>query len=177
MLMEETLRTGWLAVDFFTQSYRISGHVDVRQRNLADILNDPTTGFVRLEDAYFSPLDRPGEIVATYPTPHLVKANLTFAVVPHQEDALSRKQAYGRYLGTFLQQIFLTVPGFEIVGYLRLSSKIDLRRVLTTEPNDFIAVLDGRVRVSLRPDITFTGGGILVNRRHIGAFCVVKEKE
>ena len=175
--MEGTLRTGWLAVDFFTQSYRISGQVDIRRRSLADILNDPTTGFVPLEDAYISPIDRPGDIVATYPSPNLVKANLTFAIVPHQEDALRRKQAYGSYLGTFLQQIFLTVPGFEIVGYLRLSSKMDLRRVLTSGTDEFIAVLDGRVRGSLRPDITFTGGGILVNKRHIGAFSVTEEEE
>ncbi len=175
--MEERLRSGWLAVDFFTQSYRISGHIDVRRRALFDILNDPTTGFVRLEDAYISPLDRPGEIIATYSATTLVKANLTFAIVPLQEDALSRKQTYGSYLGTFLQQVFLTVPSFEIVGYLRLSAKVDLRRVLTSETSQFIAVLDGRVRGSIRPDITFTGGGILVNKRHIGAFSISQEEE
>lgn len=175
--MEEILRTGWLAADFFTQSYRISGHVDVRRRSLADLLNDRTTGFLPLEDAYISPLDRPGEIVATYLASNLVKANLTLAIVPHQEDVLSRKQTYGSYLGTYLQQIFLTMPGVEVVGYLRLSSKLDLRRVLTSGTDDFIAVLDGRVRCSLCPDVTFTGGGILVNKRHIGAFCAIEEKE
>jgi len=174
--MEEVLRTGWLAADFFTHSYRISGHVDVRRQALADMLNDQTTGFIQLEDAYISPIDRPGDIIGTYAASSLAKANLTLAVVPHRDDALSRKYAYGSYYGTFLHKVFLTVPSFEVVGYLRLSAKMDLRRVLTSGTDDFIAVLDGRVQASVRPDITFTGGGILVNKRHIGAFCMAREE-
>lgn len=172
----EVQESGYLAADFFTHSYRISGHVDVRRRPLADILNDQTSNFIPLEDAYISPIDRPGEIIATYSASNLVKVNLTLVVVAQSNDALPRKHTYGSYYGTFLHKIFLTVPGFEITGYLRLSSKLDLRRVLTTGTDEFIAVLDGRVRNSLRSDVTFTGGGVLVNKRHIGALCMAEEE-
>ncbi len=175
MEMKEVKETGWLAADFFTHSYRISGHVDVRRKSLYDMLNDQTTSFIELEDAYVSPIDRPGDIIATHPASFLHKNNLTLIVVPHRDDALSRKHTYGSYFGTFLANVFLTVPSFEIVGYLRLSTKMDLRRVLTSGTDDFIAVLDGRVRASIRSDIIFTGGGILVNKQHIGAFCVTDE--
>jgi hypothetical protein len=174
--MEEVRETSRLPADFFTHSYRISGHTDVRRTSLYDQLNDQTTSFIELEDAYISPIDRPGDIIATHPASFLDKSNLTLVVVPHRDDALSSKHSYGSYFGTFLAKVFLIVPAFEIAGYLRLSTKMDLRRVLSTGTDDFIAVLDGRVRGSIRPDITFTGGGILVNKQHIGAFSVAREE-
>jgi hypothetical protein len=174
--MEEVLRAGWLAADFFTQSYRISGHVDVGRRAIADILNDPTTSFIQLEDAYISPIDRPGDIIATYAASGLAKDNLTLVLVPTRDDALFSKATYGSYYGTYLHKVFVTVPSFEVVGYLRLSTRVDLRRLLSLETEAFISVLDSRVRASIRPDITFTGGGVLVNKRHIGAFCLEEEE-
>lgn len=173
---EGALRANWLTADFFLHSYRISGRVDIRKRPLFDILNDRMTGFIELEDAYVSPLDRPGEIIATYTSSHLTKANVTLVLVPHRDDALSRKQSYGSYYGTYLQQIFLTVPSFEVVGYLRLSARVNLRRLLSVETEEFIPILDGRVRASIRPDVVFTGGGVLVNKHHIGAFCLAEEE-
>ena len=175
-LLEKPLRTGWLTADFFLHSYRISGRVDVRRRPLADILNDRMTGFIDLEDAYISPIDRPGEIIASYTASSLSKANVTLVLVPHRDDALARKQTYGSYYGTYLRQIFLTVPSFEVVGYLRLSARVNLRRLLSLETEEFISILDGRIRASIRPDVVFTGGGVLVNKRHIGIFCLAEEE-
>lgn len=169
-------RATWLTADFFTYSYRISGRVEVSRRSLADLLNDQTTSFIQLEDAYVSSIDRPGDIIGTYEASNLAKSNLTLAVVPQQDDALSKKHAYGSYYGAFLHKVFITVPAFEIAGYLRLSTKMDLRRVLTSGTDDFIAVLDGQVRASTQPDITFTGGGVLVNKQQIGAFCMAVEE-
>jgi len=174
--MDDVLRTGWLPVDFFTHSYRISGHVDVRRQPLIDRLNDQTTSFIELEDAYISSIDRPGDIVATYAASGMTKSNLTFVLVAQRDDALSRKQSYGSYYGTYLHKVFLTVPSFEIVGYLRLSAKVDLRRLLSADTEEFIPILDGRARGSIRPDIVFTGGGLLVNKRQIGAFCLEEEE-
>ena len=47
--------------------------------------------------------------------------------------------------------------------------------MLTTGTDNFVSILDGQVRSSLRPDVTFTGGAILVNKDHIGAFWVEEE--
>lgn len=174
--MEEPHAT-WLTADFFTYNYRISGRLDVSRRALPDILNDQTTSFIELEDAYISTMDHPGDIIATYSASNLAKSNMTLIVVPKRDDALSRKYSYGSYYGTFMQKVFITVPAFQVTGYLRLSGKMDLRRVLTSGTDDFIVVIDGKVRASIRPDITFSGGGVLVNKRHIGAFCTVAEEE
>ena len=173
--MAEQLRTSWLVVDFFTHRYRISGRVDVRHRKLADQLNDHTTAFLQLEEAYISNIEHPADIIASHASSILRKDNITAAVVACQEDGLPREHTYGSYFGTYLRKVFITVPSFEIEGYLRLSGKLDLRTVLTTGTDDFVSILDGQMRSSVRPDVTFTGGVILVNKDHIGAFWVEEE--
>lgn len=174
--MSEQMRTSWLVADFFTHSYRISGRVEVRYRKLADQLNDHTTAFLQLEDAYISNIEHPADIVASHTTSILHKDNVTSIVVALQEDGLLREHTYGSYLGAYLRKVFVTVPSFEIQGHLRLSGKLDLRTVLTTGTDKFVSILDGQMKFSVRPDITFTGGAILVNKSHIGAFWVEEEE-
>ena len=174
--MEEQLRTTWLVADFFTHGYRISGRVDVRHQKLADQLNDHTTAFLQLEDVYVSNIEHPADITASHASSILCKDNVIAVVVARQEDGLPREHTYGSYFGTYLRKVFFTIPSFEIEGYLRLSGRLDLRAVLTSGTDNFTSILDGQMRSSLRPDVTFTGGAILVNKDHIGAFWV-EEKE
>lgn len=175
--MKEQLSTAWLVADFFTYRHRLSGRVNVRYKKLAAQLNDITSAFLELEDAYISNVDYPADIIASYTYSILRKQNITAVAVAHQEDGLLRGQTYGSYLGTYLPKVFVTVPSFEIEGYLRLSGKLDLRTVLTTGTDTFVPILDGQMRSSVRPDFVFTGGAILVNKDHIGIFCIEEEKE
>jgi hypothetical protein len=175
--MQERLSSSWLVGDFFTYRHRLSGRVDVRYNKLAAQLNDPTSAFLALEDAYVSNVERPADIVASYTTSILRKQNITAVVLANQEDGLLREQTYGSYFGTYMRRLFITVPSFEIMGYIRLSGKLDLRTVLTSGTDAFIPVLDGEMRSSIRPEVFFTGGAILVNKDQIGVFCVEAEKE
>jgi hypothetical protein len=175
--MQERLSSSWLVGDFFTYRHRLSGRVDVRYNKLAAQLNDATSAFLSLEDAYVSNVERPADIVASYTTSILRKQNITAVVLANQEDGLLREQTYGSYFGTYMRRLFITVPSFEIMGYIRLSGKLDLRTVLTSGTDAFIPVLDGEMRSSIRPEVFFTGGAILVNKDHIGVFCVEAEKE
>ncbi|MFQ6100801.1 MAG: hypothetical protein ACE5OS_06150 [Anaerolineae bacterium] len=170
--MQERLSTGWLVADFFTHRHRISGRTDVRQKKLADQLNDHTTSFLRLEEVYISNIEHPAEIATHHVISILRKDNITAVVVSRQEDGLPREHTYGSYFGSYLRKVFITVPSFEIEGHLRLSGRLDLRTVLTSGTDDFVTILDGQMKSSVRPDVTFTGGAILVNKDHIGAFSV-----
>lgn len=174
--MTAQLRPEWLVADFFTHRYRISGRMNVHYRKLADQLNDHTTIFLQLEDAYISNIEHPADIVASHASSILRKPNIAAVVVARQEDGLLKEHTYGSYFGTYLRKVFLTVPDFDIEGYLRLSGKLDLRTVLTSGTDKFIAILDGHMRCSVRPDITFTGGAILVNKDQIGAFWIEEEE-
>lgn len=175
--MRNELRTTWLVAEFFTHSYRVSGSVDVRSRKLADQLNDRTTDFLSLEDAYVSNIEHPADIVASHASSILRKNRIIAVITSRQEDGLSRQQAYGSYRGTYLNKVFLLVPSFEIQGYLRLSSRMDLRRVLTTATNDFVPLLDSQMSSSVRPDTNFTGEAILVNKVYVETFWVEEEED
>ncbi len=170
--MQDRIKTVWLVADFFTYRHRISGRIDVRYKKLPAQLNDTTTSFQVLEDAYISNVDHPADILAHYSQSVLRKESITAVAVAQQEDGLLREQTYGSYFGAYLRKVFLTVPAFEIKGYVRLSGKLDLRTVLTTGTDAFIPILDAQMVSSVRPDFVFTGGAILVNKNHIGVFCV-----
>ena len=169
-------RRGWVAVDFFTQSYRISGTVDVRRIPLADQLNDRTTSYLMLEDTYVSPIDRPGDITASYAQAALRKENITMAVLTNKEDGLAKKQSYGSYFGTSLKNVFITVPQFEVRGFLQVVGKFDLHALLATGTDRYMPILDGTTFASLWPDIQFDGGVILVNKDAVGVMCVQEEE-
>jgi hypothetical protein len=167
----------WLVADFFAHDYRISGRVHVRYSKLAAQLNDHSTSFLELEEAYVSNILRPADIVASYTMAVLYKENITAVVVAQQEDGLLKEYTYGSYLSTYLHKVFVTVPSFEIRGGLRLSSKLDMRTVLTTGTDKFVTILDGEMKAAVRPDVAFGGGAILINKSYIGAFCVEERKE
>jgi len=174
--MQGRSSTGWLVADFFTHRHRISGRVDVRHRNLADQLNDHTTAFLQLEEVYISNIEHPAEIGTHHASLILRKDNVTAVVVSRQDDGLPREHTYGSYFGSYLRKVFVIVPSFEIEGYLRLSGRLDLRTVLTTGTDDFVTILDGQIKSSVCPDVTFTGGAVLVNKDSIGAFSVEEEE-
>lgn len=174
-MQEQSIASNWLAADFLSHSYRISGRVNVRHRKLADQLNDHTTSFLLIENTYISNIEHPAEIATSHANAILNKNNITAVVVSHHEDGLPREHTYGSYFGAYVSHVFLTVPSFEIEGNLRLSSKLDLRTVLTTGTDAFITILDGQLRSSIRTDVTFTGGAVLINKGLIGAFCMAEE--
>ncbi len=169
-------RKGWVTVDFFTHSYRISGAVDVRRLPLADQLNDRTTSYLMLEDAYVSPIDRPGDITASYAAAALRKENVTMAVLASKEDGLSKKQSYGSYFGTSLKNVFITVPQFEVRGFLQVVGKFDLHALLATGTDRFMPLVDGTTFASIKPDIQFDGGMILVNKDAVGVMCIREDE-
>lgn len=175
--MQEQSGTNWVAADFFVHSHRISGRLRVRQRKLADQLLDPNRAFLQVEDAYVSNVDRPADITASHASAILRKDSVAAVVVSRQEDGLSSKYGYGSHFGVQLLKVFFIVSSFEIEGYLRLSSRMDLRTVMSSGTDSFLSILDGEMRSAIRPDVTFSGGAILVNKDQIGAFWVEENPE
>lgn len=170
--MQDSLRSNWQIAEFFTYFHRISGRVDIRQLKLADQLNSRSSGFLHLEEAYVSSVERPAEIIADCRETFLRKDRIIAVIVPKEDDVLPRERTYGAYLGTSLVKAFMTVPTFEIRGHVRLSSRMDLRVVLTTGTDDFIPVLNAEMRSAVHEGLIFASSAMLVNKQHIEAFWV-----
>ena len=166
--------SGLLAVDFFIQGYRISGHVATRTHSVADQLNDTLRSYLRLQDVYLSRINRPADIIATYARAELRKDNLLFAIVPTRE-SLSKATRSVSYFGRQRLPVWLALPTFEIEGEVMASGiSIDIEAFLAENPGDYVTVSDGVARTTAAPDIRFSGEAMLVNQRGIDLFCLGK---
>jgi len=161
---------GFVTADFFTHTYRISARADTRKQNLAHHLNDRLTSYLTLYDTFVSRLQKPSEIVASYSLASLRKDGITFVILATKKETSERHQ-YG-YFAKQLYDVFLTVPSFEIKGKLQVIGKLDLHALLAKGTETFISIDDPVASPCLFPDITFTGGTVLVNKSRIELFCI-----
>jgi hypothetical protein len=163
---------GMLTVDFFTESYRISGHISTRGKSVSDQLNDRLRSYIPLEDVYISRISDPGDIVVAYPRAHLRKDRLLFAIVP-VEESFSKITRSASLFSKQQIPVWLALPMFELSGQLRPPGiQFDVDVFLADTKGDYITVLDGSARATAAPDITFDGEAFLVNQGQIGLFCV-----
>jgi hypothetical protein len=166
---------GLLAAEFFTQEYRISGYIDNRFKTVGDILNDRLESYVELGQVYISRISQPGGIVATYGDAQLRKDNLMFAIVPANE-RLSKVGRATSYFGTQLRRVWLALPTFEIEGGFQVTGlSLDWKAYLAKGVSDYVPLVEATARVTVWPEITFSGEAFLVNRAHIDLFCMEDE--
>ena len=168
------LHSELLAADFFTASYRISGHVAIGKRRLADILSDRLSNFLSLQDIYVSRIHKPGEIAAYYRTGSLIKSQINFVVLPTKADGLSKDHVYAA-LSRQIQPVFITVPYFELQGALNIVGKPDLQTLLATGIDQFVPLLNATATTATLPQVQFSGPVILVNKSSIELFCMADE--
>ena len=93
-------------------------------------------------------------------------------ILVEKEDGMSKKESYGSYFGTSLRSVFITVPQFEMRGFLRVVGKFDLHALLATGTDRFMPLLEGTTFASFNTDFQFNGGMILVNKDAVGTMCV-----
>jgi hypothetical protein len=165
-------RKGYLTAEFLSEDYRLSGEVSLRQGALLDMLNDAMTSFIRLENVYASPIVDPATIKGHYPIGQVRKDNLTMVVVASQEDAQTRRPLNWAQGTHVVFSVFITVPGFEIQGGLKIESAVDIERMFIYGSERFIVVYNATATVTTNPLIQFTGGAILLNRDQLGIFCI-----
>ncbi len=163
------IRTGTLAVDFMTTTHRISAHMVLRGRVLADVLNDVRTSFIPVEAVFLSRLEDPARILKSFGAAILSKSHITMAIVNvgielalrAVSPAYGSRKAYG---------VFATIPGFEIEGTIEFIGRPDLHALLVTNVERFIPVMHARAVMSERPEMSFTGELIFLNRDFVGLF-------
>lgn len=164
--------TGLLPVDFFTQGYRISGHVSTRAKTVGDTLNDRLSSYVELQDVYIARVDKPGEIIVSYSYAQLLKDNLLFAIVS-AEESFSKAGRSVSYFGKQRTKAWLALATFEIQGFFLMTGRsADFEAYLAKGVDAYIPIQDGVAQLSGHPDISFSGEAFLVNRLQIDLFCL-----
>lgn len=162
--------TGRVTADFFTGSYRFSASVLVYKRRLADVLGDRMTDYLDLVDIYVSRINNPGEIIATYHRGSIVKDEINFILLSSEVEGTSKERFY--VPNRVSLPIFLTVPAFEIHGKFQWMGDLEVKKILTTETQKFLPVLDASSVNSHLPKVTFEGPIALVNKSKIAVICI-----
>jgi hypothetical protein len=162
--------TGRVTADFFTGSYRFSASVMVYKRRLIDVLGDRMTDYLDLVDVYVSRINNPGEIAATYSKGSLIKEEINFILLSNESEGVSKERFYTPNRVSL--PIFLTVPSFEIRGKFQWMGDLDVKKILTTETQKFLPILDATSSNSLIPKVNFQGPLALVNKAKIELLCL-----
>lgn len=164
-----------MTVDIFTGSHRFSAQISLGHRRLADLLNDRMTDFLPVENVYVSRVNEPGNIIGTLKNASLLKSQITFIVVPTEEDGLSKEHKYNAFSKS-VENVFITLPSFEITGKLEIIGKFDLKAILAIGTTKFMPVFDGVARNSFYPDVQFAAPVLIVNKTSVALFSIVKEE-
>ncbi len=168
------LRQSLLTADIFTSSHRFSAQISVGNRRLADVLNDRMTDFLQVQSVYVSRINTPGEIIGRYDKAALEKRHITFVVLPTETDGLSKEHKYNAFSKS-TENIFITLPSFEICGRLEIIGKFDLKAILTIGTTRFMPIFQGTAENSFFPNVQFSGPVILVNKEAVALFSIITE--
>lgn len=168
--VRSTVSPGRVTADFFTGTYRLSASVMVYKRRLIDVLGDRMTDYLDLVDIYVSRIKNPGEIIATHQKGSLVKEEINFILLSSEAEATSKERFYVPTRASL--PIFVTVPYFEIHGNFQWLSDLDVKKVMATEVQKFLPILEGTAVNSLFPSVTFAGPVLLVNKIKIELLCL-----
>lgn len=136
------ISSGRATADFFTESYRLSASALVYKRHLVDVLSDKSTHYLELVNIYVSRINKPGDIVATYPKGALVKKEINFILLPNEADSVSKERFYVSERATL--PLFITLPAFEISGKLQWLGEFEMKKILNSD-QPFLTVLEATV--------------------------------
>jgi len=140
-----------------------------------DKLNDQNTLFITLERMFISPLIHPAILTGDFPMGEVRKDNVGIVVLSQLRDGLPIRE--GQYMGrdNVDREILAVVAGFEVQGMVRLHPSVNVQNFVRTTPEHFIPIFNAKASLTARHDIVFKGGAILINRRLLEVFCMIKE--
>lgn len=175
MQSQASVRQGYVAGEFMTRTYRISGEVELRGVPVLDQLNDHNALFLSLERMFISPLLDPATLTGNFAHGEVRKDMLGIAVLSQWRDGLPLRE--GRYVGHdhVDHEVLVVVAGFEVTGAIRLHPSVNVPNFVRTTPEHFIPVFDARATLTARRNIVFKGGAVLINRSLIEVFAMLKD--
>lgn len=174
---QASVRTGYVAGEFLTRTYRLSGEAPLRGEPLLDQLNDVNVQFLTLERMFVSPLHDPAILTGHFRAGEVRKNRVGIIVLKQKRDGLPLRE--GRYVGPdhVNHDVLFVSAGFEVRGTLSLHRTVHAPNFVRTTTEDFIPVFDATATLASRRDIIFKGGAILVNRLLTEVFAMLATED
>jgi hypothetical protein len=157
--------------------------VQLARWRLADLLNDPSQGFVVMESAVREPLTEPGqpsgsEMARASEFLQITKRSIILAI-PHasiefeaaRQQLLSTLNAEPRQLSS----VFFAPP-FEIKGTIHVRRLFNVRQAMDDLTAEFVQMTNAEVTYLLDPRIRIASELIVVNRRLAELFTAAADR-
>jgi hypothetical protein len=151
--------------EFYTFDHVIRGFVDTPHERLSDHLNLKNETAVLIREARISRLLAQGKTPPMEMQEVRMEKRMILFAYPVERD-MSAKSIYRR-ASRQIYPVGVILPNFELFGFVHLTEKIDIRRVLLSRPDDFIPLTEATATYSLYPAISFRRSTIVFNKSHM----------
>lgn len=167
-------------VEFFTDTHRLTGQVDVGGPGLVGLLNDTLTSIFTARNVYVSRILEPAKIIGHFEEASLVKANISLGLLARRED-LGPQGFFRPGSGKILSaSVLVTTLQYEVQATVEYVSRIDPDALLVggqTGASRFTAMYNVTVAPVPYPAVSpFTANAMFINRNHITGLFVSKGK-
>jgi hypothetical protein len=165
------IRKGYVAADFMTRTYRISGEVELREP-LIDQLNDLNAQFLTLERMFVSPLLDPATLTGHYEVGEIRKDRIGIVLLNDKKAGLPFRE--GKYIGRDNKDfpVVFVAAGFEVTGMLRQHPSVNIINFVRTTPEDFILLFDATATLAAHRQHVFSAPALLLSRPQIEVFAM-----
>lgn len=102
----------------------MTGLVATEERRVLDILNDRGSEYLQLVEVHLYLSADLAEPVATLPKAVVPKNNVVFLMITEERHEAPRKRV-SFFVRKDHYEVFATVPGFEVKGYVHLTARMD----------------------------------------------------
>ncbi len=114
----------WTSVALVAGDHWMTALVASEDRRVLDIVNDKGSEYLSLVEVRLYVSADLAEPVATLPKAIVPKANITFLMITEERHEAPRKRA-NFFVRKDHYEVFATVPGFEVKGYVHLNARTD----------------------------------------------------
>ena len=152
----------YIEAEFYTYDHVVRGFIDTPQERLSDFLNIKTETAIVIRDAQVSRLLGMGKTPPTELSEARIEKHSILFAFPAQQD-MTQKSLYRR-ANRLVYLVDVLLPNFLLTGYVYLTEKFEIRRVLLSRPEDFIPLTDVTATYSLYPSVSIKKGIIVFNK-------------
>ncbi|MCL4487927.1 MAG: hypothetical protein M1570_07340 [Chloroflexi bacterium] len=162
-------------VVLLTATHSISGQLEVGERRLSDFLNALQGSVVVLENATIAELSHPGKPVARqlYVAVRRPSIVIIFESVPRVIPPTLRLYTYKPKQA---HMVLLALSGMEIRGKIHTTGALDVRNMVSSPGERFLAVTDARVTLGAVDRGLIEQEAIMVNTDHIESVAEIPEE-
>jgi hypothetical protein len=154
-----------IEVQLFTADYVIRGMIETDGERLTDVLNLKNEPALILTDVQAASLFTLGKAAPIRtPKARLEKKSILLAI-PIERD-LTHKSIF-RKANRLGFEVAVLMPQFDIHGTIHMTEKMDIRKGVTTRPEDFIPLTDATVTFAPNPQLVLRADAVVFNKSQI----------